>query len=164
MRQKIFLIILLLVQGGFWGCGFLGEKEISRPAVVTLKTRQFALSDTAFIRQTGESVTVQLYTAGALAYEIYLGRTACVNDNCMDAQSFNALYLSSEYPPDLMGQVFRRERLRGLEGLTERLDGAGFVQQATVKGAYAITYRVTQNEVLFKDLDNHLIIRIKELP
>ena len=151
-----FLVSILLMQG----C--VQPKPVSTPAVVTFKSPRFKIHDTAFVITRGRDVTIEVYTAGTLVFEIEAGSMVCINGGCMSDDQFIAEYLSPYYPQRILASVARKEKL-AFEGIETTMKPDGFMQRVQTPGMYDITYIVRKNEVFFRDRLNNIIIAIKIL-
>jgi hypothetical protein len=161
--MKSFVKVLLLFIITFnSGCAVL-TKSTSSSAIVTIKTKQIRLNDTAFINRSFGSTEIEIYKAGVLALVIQSGRQICLDGECFDEDIFVKRFFHETYPVDFIHTLFAYEPLN-LEGATNEKKPDGFTQQIFKKNRYNITYRVEKKRLFFRDRTNKILIQIKETP
>lgn len=77
----------------------------------------------------------------------------------MSKSAFNAEYLSAEYPSDTLESILLGRAIFAKEGYKKSDDG---FEQRFISADVNIEYRVTSQEIYFKDKQNSIIIKIKE--
>jgi hypothetical protein len=144
----------------FTGCT-VKEYKTTEPKLITLKTKQLRFNDVGFIRKDGKSVQAELFSAGQAVERFEINHLVCVTKGCLTKSAFNADYLSSEYPDNLLQNVLLGRPVFDAAGM-HKSDG-GFEQY--LKGSsFNIFYSVAPNEIYFKDRVNGILIKIRDLP
>lgn len=156
IRWASALCALLLLGG----CA-LKTYKVSEPRQITLKTWQLKFNDVGFVRHDGDAVQLELFSAGQAVEKIAIDGEICVEAGCMSKKRFNERYLSSAYPEELMQQVVLGRPIFGGANLMK--SDAGFEQQLKAMAVYNIVYRVTPDEIYFKDRINDILIKIKTI-
>jgi hypothetical protein len=155
--MKFFYILLGCVLL-FSSCS-VKEYQTNSAKIIILKTPKIKFADTGYIRQSGDSLQIELYSAGVPIKRIEINHLICIDDEgCIRKSSFNAEYLNENYEDDLLLHVTQGEKIFDGKNLTETDDG--FKQQIK-NSSYDITYRVNKREIYFKDRLNHILIRFK---
>lgn len=159
MRKFYTLWVSLLALLVLSGCG-------ARPfvqtdvATIVLKTPKLRFADTGYIRQNTELVALELFSAGQAVGKFEIGTLVCVDgEGCMRKSSFNAEYLSAEYPDTLMENILRSNPIYDGQNLVEDLHG---FEQNISKDGVDIRYKVTDRQIYFKDRKNSVLIKIKK--
>jgi hypothetical protein len=129
--------------------------------VITIKTPKLKFSDTGYIRYEGDSVEVELFTAGIAVEKISIDEKVCVSAGCMSEETFTKEYLYEGYPKDTMRRILQGEPIFGGKGKDETCGGALF--QFIRNDDMDIMYRRKGGEIFFKDRLNGLMIKINEL-
>ncbi|MGA9046029.1 hypothetical protein [Sulfuricurvum sp.] len=157
--QKFFILwgsLLALIIGG---CS-TKHYRVSEPKIITLKTPKIKFSDTGYIRHEGESVEVELFTAGVAVEKISIDALVCVTAGCMSEEAFVKEYLYPDYPRDTMRRIVLGQDIFGGRGKEEMCDGRLF--QFIRNDEMDIIYRRGKGEIYFKDRLNSLIIKIED--
>ncbi|MEA3521908.1 MAG: hypothetical protein U9R50_02955 [Campylobacterota bacterium] len=136
------------------------EYHKSEAKIVLLKTPKIKFSDTGYLRYNGDALELELYSGGQPIKHIKMNHLICVDEGCMTKSSFNAEYLSSHYPDDLLLHVSQGEPI--FKNTNLKTTDLGF-EQKFKNDNYNIIYRVQSNEIYFKDRINHILIRFKTL-
>lgn len=142
------------------GCS-VKHYSISSPKVITIKSPKLKFSDTGYIRYEGDAVQVELFTAGVAVEKISIDDKVCVSAGCMSEEAFVKEYLSEHYPRDTMRRVLQGTPIFGGIGRDETCSGA--VCQFIRNDDMDIMYRRKDNEILFKDRLNGLMIKINDI-
>ena len=137
------------------------EYKTSETKLITLKTKQLRFNDVGFIRNDGDAVQAELFSAGQAVERFEINRLVCVSRGCMTKAAFNADYLHEAYPETLMQNVLLGRPIFG--GLGRRESEGGLLQQIEGKD-YDIIYRVKRGETYFKDRRNKILVKIRDLP
>lgn len=138
------------------GCG-LKKPEVSTAYLVVFKTPQWRFADTGYIRK-GEGVAeVEVFEAGQRVMRLQIEERVCVEgEGCLSKAAFNADYLSAAYPDDLLYHILRGEPIMGGENLLR--NDAGYEQHIG-----GIVYRVSAEQIYFKDSARGILIKFKKL-
>lgn len=149
-------LLILLVLGG---CG--AKPFVKRDAAtIVLKTPKIKFADAGYVRSNDDLVALELFTAGQAAGKFEIENLVCVEgEGCMRKSSFNAEYLSAFYPDTLMENVLRAKPIYEAQNLVKKSDG---FEQIIEDGNVAIVYKVTEEQIYFKDRKNRILIKIKK--
>ena len=79
---------------------------------------------------------------------------------CMSKKRFNTEVLSSSYPDTLLENIFRGRAIFSGMGLDKR--GEGFTQKIVKKEKYNIEYTVLNQQIVFRDTINSILIQVKK--
>ena len=163
MKVTFFTILAILFLSG---CSMIGintkvpkVKVISKSALITMKTKKFAFSDTGFYKNSPEKITIQAYSSGIGVGELKFFKdkdSICIKNYCNTKKWFTDNFLSRDYPQDLILNILDKKPIFEAKNLIKTKDG--FTQKIG-----AIKYRVNKHEIYFKDSTNKLIIKIKDM-
>lgn len=129
-------------------------------ATIILKTPKLKFADTGYVRSNEDLVALELFSAGQAVGKIEIEDLVCVDgEGCMRKSSFNAEYLSADYPDSLMENILRSNPI--YNGLNLVKDAHGF-EQTISKNGVDIRYKVTDRQTYFKDRKNRVLIKIKK--
>jgi hypothetical protein len=154
---KYFLAILLVLV--LWGCAEPSyTKEES--AYMVLKTPTFRYADMGFIYENSDVLKVEIYGSGQVLMTLKITKeSVCMSRlKCMSQSTFNRQVLSSEYPQDTIGQIFRGKPVFGGKNMLQKRNG--FTQKLSKPDKYHIEYSVLNNQILFRDTINEILIKV----
>jgi hypothetical protein len=134
----------------------------SATKLLILKTPKIRFSDIAYIRHNQDgAIELELYVAGQMVNRFSINHLICVeNVGCMGKASFNESYLTSSYPDTLLQNILLGKKI--YKGLHVKQKKEGFFQLIKTKKVN-IVYKVTHNQIYFKDRYNHILIKIKDV-
>lgn len=155
MKFSILWASVLLLW--FSGCT-IKTYETSEPKIITFKTKKLRFNDLGYIRQNGDALQVELFSAGQAVERFEINHLVCLSDGCMSKSGFNSDYLNAEYPDDTLQNILLGRNIFDGKAMSET--DSGF-EQYLESESYEITYRVTAEEIYFKDKPNKILIRIK---
>jgi len=153
--MKYILLIFILI---FSACSSKNY-EITKTKIVIIKSPQIRFSDLGYLRNSDKDVELELFMAGKSIQKININHLICVNEGCMSKSGFNADYLNENYPDDILQNILLSKPIYDSENLEKTPDG--FTQRISSLHV-EIVYKVTQNQVFFKDKKNHIIFKIKD--
>ncbi|MDH4944522.1 hypothetical protein [Sulfurimonas sp. C5] len=154
--MKYLLVFLVLF---FSACSVKQLEKSSK--MVVFKTQNIRFSDLGYIGVDDKSVEIDLYVVGKAFKKITIDGMICIEgEGCMRKSSFNEEYLSSAYPDDLLKNVFLAKPI--YEGKNLLKTNLGFVQIIQGNGV-DIVYKVELDEIYFKDRENKILIKIKDV-
>ena len=154
--MKYFLVIFILL---FTACSIKNYKHTSTK-IVTIKSEKLKFSDVGYIRHTDDAIELELFFAGRAYKKIHINTLICVDNGCMSKSSFNEEYLSKYYPTSILQNIILGKKI--YDGVNSIKQSDGFIQQ--IKRLHVnIKYRVNSKEIYFKDVYNHILIKIKEV-
>jgi len=154
---KYMLAILLTVL--LFGCAKPSyEKENS--AYIVLKTPTFKYADMGFVYENKDEVKVEIYGSGQALMRLKISQdSVCMSRlECMSKSAFNAQVLNRAYPPNIMENIFRGKAV--FEGVNMIKKSNGFTQKIKKTGKYNVEYTVLNNEILFRDTINEILIKV----
>ncbi len=131
--------------------------------LITIKTKQFAFSDTGFLTYYPDRISLQVFTTGkpVLQMKIYTDEdNICVQKVCKYKHGFNKFYLTDAYPDTLIENLLMMRPIMKGRNLEKTSDG--FIQRIDGED-YDIRYEVKGSDLIFKDTKNRLILKLKEL-
>lgn len=131
-------------------------------ALIIFKTPTFKYADMGFIYENEEEIKVEIYSSGQALMSLEISETSvCMSLlECMGKNAFNQEVLSSMYPEDILENIFRGKAIFNGENLEENRNG--FTQKIRKEDKYNIDYSVLNNEVIFRDTINTILIKIKK--
>ena len=134
------------------------EKENS--AYIVLKTPTFKYADMGFVYENKEEVKVEIYGSGQALMTLKVSKgSVCMHRlQCMSKEAFNTQVLSGAYPPDIIENIFRGKPI--FEGVNMTKKSNGFTQKIKKTGKYRIEYAVLNNQILFHDTINEILIKV----
>ena len=155
--QMLPFLLLLLT-----GCGtqpYLSQHS----AFIVFKTPTVRFADQGFIYENKETLKVEIYGSGQALFTLKVSpESVCTSTfSCLSKQAFNTQVLSGYYPENMIEKIFRGKPL--LDGMNLKKKRNGFTQKILLAGKYAIEYSVLNNEIVFRDTINHILIKIKKV-
>jgi len=132
-------------------------------AFIILKTPAMRYADQGFIYENQNEVKAEIYASGQVLFSIRItGNTVCTGTfSCLRRDVFNKQMLSSCYPEDTLEKIFRAQPVFGGKNMVKERNG--FTQEFINGHKYHIEYSVLNNETVFRDTINHILIKIKRL-
>jgi hypothetical protein len=157
--QKLLLLLgtLLFLQG----CGTTAYlKENS--ALIVFKTPTFKYADMGFIYENSSEVKAEIYGSGQALMSLMISKdSVCMSLlACMSKRSFNHQVLSAYYPDTILDDIFRGKPI--FENKNLQRNRNGFTQTIVNQKKYNIHYTVLNNEIIFRDTINTILIKIKK--
>ncbi len=136
------------------------SRSNSKSYVTTLKTKKFSFSDAGFMKNEDGIIDLQILALGKPLLKLKISDDVCVDHFCRTKQEFNANYLSADYPYDLINNVLSSQPIFGGENMKKTSNG--FMQRIK-SPLYDIKYKISPGSIYFKDLQNKIIIKLREL-
>ena len=133
--------------------------EITKTKIVIIKSPQIKFSDLGYLRNTNKDIELELFMAGKSIQKISINHLICVSDGCMSKSGFNKDYLNENYPDSILQNILLAKPIYDGKNLEKTQEG--FIQHINSLHV-EIVYKVTQNQVFFKDKKNHIIFKIKD--
>ena len=153
--MKYLLIVFALL---FSACS-VKNYEITQTKVIIIKTKKLKFADLGYVRNTGDSIELELFVASKVIEKISINHLICTSDGCMTKSSFNKEYLHGSYPSDILQNILLANVIYG--GKNRVQTEFGFEQKIVDEGV-DILYRVSEEETFFKDRKNRIIFKIKD--
>ena len=126
------------------------------------KTPTFKYADMGFIYENDEEIKIEIYGSGQPLTSLEISETSvCMSLlECMGKSAFNKEVLSGMYPEDILENIFRGKAL--FNGLGLERKGDGFTQKIIKKDKYNIEFNVLNNQIIFHDTINTILIKVKK--
>ena len=154
--MRYLLIVFALF---FIGCS-TKNYEHTQSKIVIIKSPLIKFADVGYIRNTDDSVSLELFVAGHRIQKIDINHLVCVDEGCMTRGGFNQEYLHEDYPDDLLQNILLAKPIYDSKNLMRTEDG--FEQNIRTKHSLII-YKVNSKIVYFKDNKNKILIKIKDI-
>lgn len=154
--------VSLLMMGFLFSSCAPKEYVKQNSAFIMFKTPTFKYADMGFIYENEEEVKVEIYGSGQALMSLEISETSvCMSLlECMGKSTFNKEVLSDMYPEDILENIFRGKPLFNGLGLEKK--GDGFTQRIIKKDKYNIEYNVLNNQIIFRDTINTILIKVKK--
>jgi len=136
------------------------NRSNSKSYVTTLKTQKFSFSDAGFMKNEEGVIDLQILALGKPLLKLKISDDVCVDHHCRTKQEFNENYLSADYPYDLINNVLNSQPIFGGENMKKTSNG--FMQRIKAP-LYDIKYKISPGSIYFKDMQNKIIIKLREL-
>jgi len=155
------LLPLLLILLFFQACGapsYLKENA----ALIVFKTPTFKYADMGFIYENRNEVKAEIYGSGQALMSLKITESSvCMSlFECMSKEGFNKTVLSSMYPNEILDNIFRGKPIFKDKNLEKNRNG--FTQRLVNQNKYDIHYSVLNNDIVFRDTINAILIKIKK--
>ncbi|MDF1878781.1 hypothetical protein JHD46_03910 [Sulfurimonas sp. SAG-AH-194-C20] len=151
---------IILILAFFLSACSMKNYTHSTSKIITIKTSKLKFSDLAYFKNTNNSVRLELFTAGINVQNIEINNLICLNEGCMLRSSFNSEYLNENYPDTILQNIFLGQAIYDGLNFTKTTDG--FIQKIQNKDV-DIHYKVSSNEIYFKDKKNKILFKIKDI-
>ena len=152
-----YLLVLLFI---FTGCSVKMPYTSSQSYFVVIKNSQLALADTGFIRKRDGDLNLQLFSASTPVFDLHVKDSICVDLLCLDRESFNQKFFGYGHYNTFVDELFNMQPIYNQTNIVK--NAAGFEQKIKTQN-YDIIYRVANGNLYFKDKQNRILIKIKEL-
>lgn len=124
-----------------------------------MKSPKLKFADVGYLRNTQNSIELEIFIAGTAVEKIAINHVICVSDGCMSKSSFNQDYLHASYPEDILQNVLLGKAIYEGENRVKTAEGfEQHIQNATVD----IEYKVSANAISFKDKKNGILLKLKD--
>ncbi|RLA79974.1 MAG: hypothetical protein DRG78_11890 [Epsilonproteobacteria bacterium] len=153
MKYLIILFVLL-----FTACS-TKNYEHTQTKVIIIKSPLLKFSDLGYIRNTDDSLSLELFSAGQRVEEITINNLVCVTKGCMSKSGFNEEYLNEKYPDEILQNIILARPIFNSRNLIKTKNG---FEQKIVNENFFIIYRVSSNQTYFKDKRNNILLKIKD--
>ena len=155
------IISLLILSFLFTACAPKEYVE-QNSALIIFKTPTFKYADMGFIYENKDEVKVEIYGSGQALMTLEISKSSvCMSlFECMSKSSFNKQVLNSMYSENILENIFRGKLIMYGEGLEKNRNG--FTQKIVKEDKYDIHYSVLNNEIIFRDTINAILIKVKK--
>ena len=161
----MFFKKILLISFSILLLNSCGTKEYNKvdSLYITFKTPTFKYADLGFRYINNDNMKIEIYSSGSAIMNLNIKKEQICTSTfkCLDKNSFNKRVLSSYYPKDILNHIFRGEVIFGGKNVIKR--GNGFTQKIDKEDKYSIRYSVLNNQIIFDDKINNILIKIKRL-
>ncbi|PHS41414.1 MAG: hypothetical protein COB07_02780 [Sulfurovum sp.] len=158
MRRSILFLIISFILTACVTKNYTHQNA----ALIIFKTPAFKYADMGFIYENKEEVKAEIYSSGQALMSLEISESSvCMSLlECMGKRAFNKEVLSRQYPEEILENIFRGKAIFNGENLEKNRNG--FTQKIIKEGKYNIDYSVLNNEVIFRDTINTILIKIKK--
>jgi hypothetical protein len=153
--MKYLLIALVLL---FSACSVKEYKQ-TQSKIIIIKSPKIKFADLGYIRNSEDSIELELFMAGKSIKKIAINHLVCVDEGCMSKSGFNKEYLNTSYPNDLIQNLLLSKPIYDGLGLEKTDDG---FEQNIQNEDVDIKYKVDSKTTFFKDRKNKIIFKTKE--
>ncbi len=154
LHVMIFMVLFLS------GCATKTPITSSQSYLVTIKNKQIAISDTGFLNYGKEYINLQIFSIGAVLFNLEINENVCVDGRCTDKIEFNNRFFEHPHYETMINDILAMQPL--YEGKNKVNVEGGFMQEIDFPNSHII-YRVQNKSLYFKDSKNGILIRLKEL-
>jgi len=160
MNHKI-IIALLGTIFFFTACGTQPYKS-EDTALIVFKTPTFKYADMGFVYENATEVKAEIYSSGQALMSLTISeKSVCMSlFACMGKSAFNQQVLSAHYPDTILDNIFRGKPIFKDKNLQKNSNG--FTQKIINKNKYNIEYSVLNNDIVFRDTINDILIKVKK--
>jgi len=134
--------------------------EHTESKLIIIKSPQIKFADLGYIRHSNKALEIELFSAGQVVQKIAINHLVCVNAGCTSKKSFNQEYLNASYPDDLLQNVFLGKEIYSGKNRIQTKNG---FSQSIENENVNIVYKVSINEIFFKDKEQHILLKIKDI-
>ena len=152
-----FLLPLFIL---FFSACSVKNYEHTQTKLVVIKSPKIKFADIGYIRNSDDSIELELFVAGNVVDKITINHLICLSAGCMSKSGFNSEYLNSNYPEDTLQNILLSKPIYTKQNYVKNRDG--FEQHIKTKDV-DIKYIVTSNMTYFKDMKNRILFKIKNL-
>lgn len=160
MYHKILIPVLGLI---FFlsACGTQPTMKESA-AFIVFKTPTFKYADMGFVYENSKEVKAEIYGSGQALMSLRMsGDSVCMSLlACMPRKKFNQQVLAASYPDAILENIFRGKAL--FSGQNLKKTSNGFTQKIVKQNKYNIHYSVLNNEIIFHDTINKILVKVKK--
>lgn len=152
----VMIFILFLISG----CATKIPITSSDTYLISIKNKQMALSDTGFINQGKNYINVQIFSAGAVLFNLEVQNDICLDGRCASRMEFNKRFFEYPHYEAIINDILEMKPL--YDGKNKVTIEGGFEQELDFPNSY-ISYKVQNKSLTFRDSKNGILIKIKEL-
>ncbi|PHS58548.1 MAG: hypothetical protein COB17_02950 [Sulfurimonas sp.] len=150
---------LLLIFIFFFSACSVKNYEFTQTKIITIKSPKIKFSDLGYIRNTRDTIELELFVAGKAIQKISINHLICVSDGCMTKSGFNEDYLNEVYPDDILQNILLAKAIYNSKNKVLTKDG---FEQYIKNENVDIKYIVEKKSTYFKDKKNNILFKIKD--
>ena len=158
MKKSLHVMIVMILL--LSGCATKTPIISSDTYLITIKNKQMAVSDTGFLNHGKDYVNVEIFSAGAVLFNLEVQDDVCLEGRCTSRIEFNKLFFEYPHYEAMINDVLEMKPL--YDGKNKVTIEGGFEQELDLLGSY-ISYKVQGKSLSFKDSKNGILIKLKEL-
>ena len=160
MNHKVIISILSTIFF-FSACSTQPYKS-ENTAFIVFKTPAFKYADMGFVYENTSEIKVEIYGSGQALMSLTISeKSVCMSLlACMGKKAFNQQVLSSNYPDTILDNIFRGKPIFNHKNLQKNRNG--FTQKIVNQNKYNIEYSVLNNDIVFRDTINEILIKVKK--
>ena len=131
-------------------------------AFIVFKTPTFKYADMGFVYENSSEVKAEIYGSGQAIMSLRISENSvCMSlFACMSKKKFNQQVLSTAYPDTILEHIFRGKPVFSGQNLKKTRNG--FTQNIVNQNKYNIHYTVLNNEIIFRDTINKILVKVKK--
>ena len=159
MRAVYYLLISLLLALYLSGC-VRTEPQKTQSVMIVWKSPSFRYADMGFLSDYRDRLKVEIYGSGSAMMRLEIDdESICMSRyHCMPKRQFNSRLLSKSYPDDTLENIFRGKPIFGGKSFSQKRNG--FTQNIKRSNLYEIIYSVLNNQIVFRDTINQIVIKV----
>jgi len=150
----VFVIIFLV------GCSQKLPFNSSTPYYIVMKNNQIAVADTGFIKKDENRLNLQLFSASTPVFDLYVEDNICVEHTCVSKTRFNREFFGTSHYDDFLVDMLNLRPIYDKKNFKKTQNG--FEQKIKTEN-FDITYKVDNGNLYFKDRQNKILIKLREL-
>ena len=153
--MKYILLTFMLL---FSACS-IKNYEHTQTKIIIIKSPKIKFADIGYIRNSDKAIELELFLAGQPIEKITINHLICTSEGCMSKRGFNEEYLNAAYPDEIMQNILLGSEIYAALNKVKTDDG---FEQSITNDSVNIIYRVSQDQIYFKDRKNKIILKIKD--
>jgi len=156
----VYRILLVIVTVFFVGCSQKVLFNSSTPYYVVMKNAQIAVADTGFIKKDENRLNLQLFSASTPIFDLHVEDNVCIGYTCVSKKRFNIEFFGVSHYDSFLEDLLNLRPIYDKKNLKKTTDG---FEQKIKTGKFDITYKVEGGNLYFKDRQNEILIKLREL-
>ncbi|TQR34741.1 hypothetical protein DMB92_00700 [Campylobacter sp. MIT 99-7217] len=154
------LVILFFIFGLCFFVACSSKKPAqSRTLSLSINSPLIKFSEQGFLYEDKTSLKLEVYKLGQIFFALNIRDKICINQVCYEKKVFNEKFFKFTHYEDLMQDILKFQPI--YEGKNVIQNECGFIQEIQASN-FNILYEVCENRLEFKDLLNHLFVKIKK--
>ncbi len=153
---KVLLLFIFI----FTGCSYKTPYLSSKPYYVVIKNPQIAIADTGFVKRDNTRLNLQLFSASTPIFDLHVKDDICLDYVCMKKENFNKEFFGFSHYEDFINELFNFNPIYDRKNFKKTKTG---FEQNIKSDKFNITYKIEGKNLYFKDKQNRILIKLKEL-